>query len=388
MADTRLPLEVNARPLDTASPIRQANQDQQQNTLNNEKLLQEHFNTLDAREKSRLQSTVAGASQLKIFLDQNDIEGAHDFLMKRKQQLQGRIANGENIDTQETDAAIDMLRRGQVDELKNNVHGLLAAGQVYGILSRTDMPANVQEWQHYNSLSPADQERYLTMKRSNSVINLGGSQIVPSQVNPSGTPQASFSVTPKPEDQPDFKREQAIATAEGTGIGEANASVGTRVSKSSGLLTALENLKTSAANAPSGMFEGAIATTANKTGLGGEVAKAQGDFSVKRAAAENAIRETFRVVGSGATSDRDAVPFIQMLPEESDSADVKIAKTNAAMEAVKATTRALAASRGLPDPFMDNGGQGERVVVSNGKETFEIDAADLPAAEAEGFKRR
>lgn len=215
MADTRLALAVDNK-IDTATPITQANNQQQQNALATQKILQEQYNTLDMREKSRLQSTIAGAAQLKTFLDQDDLDGAHDFLMRRKSALQSRIGMGENIDTQETDAAIEMLRTGNVDELKNNVQALMAAGQVYGVLQGgKDLPSNIQEWQYYNSLSPEDQERFLTMKRANQVVNLGGSQMV---LSPGGQPTANYKVTPPPQAMPEFQAQVEKAKQDATGV--------------------------------------------------------------------------------------------------------------------------------------------------------------------------
>jgi hypothetical protein len=38
----------------------------------------------------------------------------------------------------------------------------------------TQQPASIQEWQQFNKMSPADQERYLLMKRAQPVVPLGG----------------------------------------------------------------------------------------------------------------------------------------------------------------------------------------------------------------------
>lgn len=214
MVDSRLPLEMNN--MDTATPVRQANRDQWQNSMNHEQVLSQYYQNMDAREKSRLSSVISGAVQLKPYLDNDDLDGAHEWLMRRRSALQSRMGGGENIDTEDTDAAIQMIRSGDIDGLKNSIAGLMAAGQVYGILGRDSDPANVKEWQYYNSLTPEQKEQYLTMKRSNQVVNLGGTQMIPSQVNPAGAPQAFYNVTPKPEDMPDFKAEQATAVANAT----------------------------------------------------------------------------------------------------------------------------------------------------------------------------
>lgn len=385
MTNASIPLQVNS--LDTATPIQQMGQSQNNNALASEQLLQQHYQSLDAREKSRLSSTISGAVQLNQFLDKNDVEGAHDFLMQRKNMLQGRIGNGENIDTEDTDHAIDLLRQGKVDELKQGIQGLMAAGQVYGILNNKDMPSNVQEWQYYNNLPDDQKSQYLTMKRANQTVNLGGSQDIPNPANPAGKPLASFPVTPKPEDVPSFRKDQKKAEAEGTAAGEANANAQNTVDKSAGLLASLENLKISSAAAPSGGISDVASSLSNKAGVGTKGANAQGDFTVKRAAAENAIRKAFRVAGSGGTSDRDAIPFIQMLPEATDSESVKITKTNAAIQAVKDETRALAKQRGLADPFPD-GSTGGKIRVTNGQETYDIDPTDLQDALKDGFKQQ
>lgn len=215
MNATELPLLT--QPLDTATPVRQAAKDEQSAALNHEQVLGQYYQNMDAREKSRLSSVISGAVQLEGYLMNDDLDGAHNFLMNRRQAIQNRIAQGENLDTEDTDAALQMIRSGNVQELYNNIQGLKAAGKVYGILSNKDMPSNVQEWQYYNSLPPEDQERYLTMKRSNQVINLGDKQVVPSQVNPAGNPQAEFTQGLSPGDQPENVRNKERAALEGRG---------------------------------------------------------------------------------------------------------------------------------------------------------------------------
>lgn len=200
MDSNQLPLMT--QPLDTATPVRQANQDQWANAANHEEILGKYYQNLDAREKSRLSSVISGAVQLESFLNNEDLEGAHNFLINRRNSIQNRIAQGENLDTEDTDAAIQMLRSGNVQELYSNIQALKAAGQVYGVINKPDMPATLQEWQAYNTMSPEDQKRYLTMKRANPAVNLGGTQMIPNPVNPAGEPLAQYDVTLKPEDQP------------------------------------------------------------------------------------------------------------------------------------------------------------------------------------------
>lgn len=210
-------LPLLTTPLDTATPLRAMGQQQNDNALNHEQVLGKYYENLDAREKSRLSSVISGAVQLEQFLDNNDLDGAHNFLVQRRNQLQNRIGSGENIDTEDTDAALDMLRKGNIDELKSSIQGLKVAGQVYGVLSKADMPANIQEWLHYNSLPKEQQAEYLNMKRASQQVNTGNNIIIPNQVDPAGTPQATFPVAPKPDNDPDLMRRQEEAKMEGRG---------------------------------------------------------------------------------------------------------------------------------------------------------------------------
>lgn len=105
----------------------------QQMQMNEEQMVQQRLNNLDAREKSRFQSTVLGAAQLVPYLEENDVAGAEAFLMTRKKNLQNRIAAGENIDTAETDAALKQLRENP-QALKQSLGKLLQVGRMAGVL--------------------------------------------------------------------------------------------------------------------------------------------------------------------------------------------------------------------------------------------------------------
>lgn len=132
MIDANIPLQ--GQQIDTASGIYDMQNQQNQNAIATQQVLGQYYQNLEAREQSRLQSTIAGAAQLKQFLDNNDLQGAENYLQSRRTNLVGRIGAGEAIDTEDTDAALQMLRQGNIDELQNNINGLLAAGQVYGII--------------------------------------------------------------------------------------------------------------------------------------------------------------------------------------------------------------------------------------------------------------
>lgn len=388
MVDTRI--AMSGRGHDTATGINQAAQMQTNNAIATQQMLAKHYEMMDDREKSRLTNTIVGATQLKTFIDADDLDGAHDFLLRRKQALQNRMANGENVDTQETDYAIEQLRRGNVDQLKNDIASMIAAGQVYGIVGGMggDAPSSVREWQFYNSLPEDKKREWLINKRASQVVNTGGAQNILDPLNPAGKPAASMPVTLKPEDQPINAFNKAEATAAGNAAGDQNATAANTMNKMGGLMAAYKNIMESAKQAPSGGIASGAANAASYVGVGGKNAQNLGDFTVKRAALENEIRAAFRVAGSGAQSDADALPFINMLPNENDSVDVKIAKINSAMQALQTKVASLAQQRGIPNPFAAGGQGGGKVRVSNGQKTFEIDEKDLPSAERSGYKRQ
>lgn len=88
------------------------------------------------------------------------------------------------------------------------------AGSEYLLKSRYDTPANMREWEVYNKMSPEDQQRYLTMKRSQPSINLGGSVGFQNPAMP-GQLVNQIPKTPPPEQMPDFKGAQAAAKTAG-----------------------------------------------------------------------------------------------------------------------------------------------------------------------------
>ena len=97
-------------------------------------------------------------------------------------------------------------------------------------------PSSVQEWQYFNSLSPEDQQRFLAMKRSGQMFDVGG---VPNVLTPSGstTPLAT------PEDVARNRGQQAAATAAGTAAGEAQAAAPGKVASIDDALTAVQGIK-------------------------------------------------------------------------------------------------------------------------------------------------
>lgn len=84
----------------------------------------------------------------------------------------------------------------------------LGAGSSIQSMSGNKGPMAPQEWEFYQAL-PADQQaRYLEMKRSNKVMDLGGSQAV---IGPGGQITQSYPKTLPPQDVPEVKGQQERA---------------------------------------------------------------------------------------------------------------------------------------------------------------------------------
>ena len=79
-------------------------------------------------------------------------------------------------------------------------------------------PMSIQEWDIFKKMLPDEQERYLAMKRAAPWLNLGGSQVAPSQVSPAGPPLANVTNTLKPGELPAVQGQQAAAVAAATSL--------------------------------------------------------------------------------------------------------------------------------------------------------------------------
>lgn len=390
MIDPNLSLQVETP--QTGQIINQANDTQMRNAMATEQILKQHYDNLDSREQSRLKSTVAGASQLKSYLDNNDLEGAHNFLMQRKTALQSRIGNGENVDTQETDYALNALRQGNVDQLKNDVNGIIAAGQVYGILDDKSMPSNLREWQAYNAMSPNDQQRYLNMKRSNQTLNLGGSQMV---VGPTGQPVASYNVTPKPEDMPEFKSQQSFATETGKKAGE-------QIIANNNTLSSLDNLEYSISQAnallPKVAATGPILGRIGAAAENPDYANLQGSINSITLQAKDlynlgsgqgftdADREFLRKVIAGEYARKETIQaglqrFSEALQHRREF--LQLQNQQYRQQYVNQQQSATPQTNNV-----NTESTGQKIRVSNGIKNFLIDPSDLSAAQAQGYKQQ
>lgn len=106
-------------------------------------------------------------------------------------QNQGSIINallGQTMDAKDPDK---ILARQQAQ--LNYDQDLAGTG------TAANAPSNIQEWEYYNKLSPEDQSRYLTMKRSNPALNVGTGFVTQDQANPGTTIGAAIPINNQQE---------------------------------------------------------------------------------------------------------------------------------------------------------------------------------------------
>lgn len=98
-------------------------------------------------------------------------------------------------------------------------------------------PSNVQEWEYYSQLPPEQQSQYLTMKRSNSPLNLGTEYVTQDPANPGATIGAPITIN---NQQAEFDKGYGSVDGKTTAENDALAESITR--KMPGLRTVIDTL--------------------------------------------------------------------------------------------------------------------------------------------------
>jgi hypothetical protein len=394
MAEVDSSIPLQAQQADVSKPINQAAQLDQQNALSVEQTLKAHYDNLSEREKQRLQSTIVGAAQLKPYLDKGDIEGAHDFLMKRRDALQARMGSGENVDTQETDYALEKLRTGDIQGLQTDVASMLAAGQAYNMVGGNDgTPSSVKEWQYYNSLNDDQKKQWLVNKRAGSTLDLGGSQL---RLGPDGKPEASYTKTLAPADQPANANAKAVATAAGAKVGEGQGDAQAKLTAMQAQLPRLNQVVTKLSRLGKTATYTKAGVAANEVArqLSAKVPQGAVDRTAYEATVDNEVlpllRQTFGAQFTAEEGTRLKVTLgdPNKSPEEKDAVlksfiEQKMGEIQSLQrqtgQAPAGAAPAAAAAPAAPANGM--------VKISNGKETYLVSPEDLPSATQEGFQQ-
>ncbi len=118
---------------------RQDKMDAQQTELRDLQIANEKIDQLSKREQQRFESVIYGSAELGIYLESGDLDSAEAYLLNRKKNLGGKIASGEDVDTEDTDFALNAIRSGDpeaIKDLQQKTGQLIQLGQVRGILSK------------------------------------------------------------------------------------------------------------------------------------------------------------------------------------------------------------------------------------------------------------
>ncbi len=383
-----------------AAPINQAATDDRNAALSAEQTLQAHYQNMNDREKMRLRSVVTGAAQLKTYLDRGDVEGAHDFLVQRQQRLQQRMANGEDIDDQETSYALEKLRSGDLQGLQNDVGAILTAGQAYNMIGGDGLPSSVREWQYYNSLSPEQKKEWLNNKRAGSNVDLGGSVI---RLDAGGNPAATYDKTLAPADRPENAFAKSEAAAAGTAVGGSQGDAQAKLTvmqaqlpRLNQVVTKLSRLGKTATYTKAGVARDTVARE-----LGAKVPQSAVARTSYISMVDNEVLPLLRQTFGAQFTAEEGIRLKNTLGDPDKSPEEKDAVLKAFIEQKMGEIQSLQRQVGQPTVQTPSGNRGggagnaaggnsagnsNMVKVSNGKETYLISPDDLPTAQAEGFQ--
>lgn len=148
---------------------------------------------------------------------------------KRRFELQNTRADAQlglsqNADQRATEMA-PLDRQYKLAQIEASRHKTAMGGE---------QPSNVREWQYYNSLSPEQQQQYLTMKRAEKYLDLGTHYQRPNAVDPA-QPGPTFQ-----KNLAGAEREKAVGQAGGKAV----ADLPRIVDNASQTLDLIQNIKT------------------------------------------------------------------------------------------------------------------------------------------------
>lgn len=230
-----------------------------------------------------------------------------------------------------------------------------------------EQPSTVREWEYFNALSPEDRERYLSMKRAQQNIDIGGSVVQPSMGTP-GQIAGEFEKTLPPEKTP-----QAISEAE---TARKEAELGARLV----MEPKIEEAVSAATNRAKMMADAAGTARSNQTalkvyeesmsylsnslgktatgpvvGLIPAVTSSQQIADGAIAAMAPVLKQIFRTAGEGIFTDKDQELLLRMIPDRRSTPEAKTAQ----IAAVDSIVRAKLGAKGGASPSsppQDGGG--------------------------------
>lgn len=138
-------------------------------------------------------------------------------------------------------------------------------------------PASIREWKIYSQLPKDQQERYLQMKRSDQLMNLGGNVAVRA---PMGGIAEQYPVTPRPEQMPEFQAAQESARKQASGLAEIGTEQVKRAEKAGTMLGLVAKAREQLPSATSGFIEGLYTGTTKRLGKSTPQSKADAQLKV------------------------------------------------------------------------------------------------------------
>lgn len=123
-------------------------------------LIQENFSKLPEREKTRLTSVLDAGAALSPLIEADDQQGTIKALQERKKELGARIAKGEDIHTEDTDAGLQQAKTDW-QGFKQTYANLIEVGQMLGYYKapkdiKGEKTAFIQNAEAYKNASPED----------------------------------------------------------------------------------------------------------------------------------------------------------------------------------------------------------------------------------------
>jgi hypothetical protein len=237
-------------------------------------------------------------------------------------------------------------RMAEFERAQLDAAARVEAARLRGIggINGAQPPANVQEYQFFSKLSPDEQQRYLTMKRSSPFVDTGDARVMPDPLNPAGPPIASFPINPGPEQRPEYRAEVAGAEAGARASAEAAAqqSANQRAKQETFALyeAARDGLISGLGSADTGPLVGRVPalTTGQQRAEGGVAAMAP------------VLKQIFRVAGEGTFTDKDQEMLLNMIPTRKDTPEARASKI-ANIDSIVRAKLGVGAQRPASDGF-------------------------------------
>lgn len=130
-------------------------------------------------------------------------DDAYATAQKAEAERQRQIAEAAALKTKYAEF---FTKQGRADIAQGIADGIVEPGAAYMDFIKpkgADAPANIQEWNAYNSMTPEQKAEYLRMKRATHYLDVGTGFVAPDPLNPGATagPEiAKDSYTPKYEE--------------------------------------------------------------------------------------------------------------------------------------------------------------------------------------------